>query len=63
MEDYQLIEIKRPWIPTWFYHLWNVVCGHTLGTIQPFRWLLHCKPDPFTLKRVNGGRYQGVGNG
>jgi len=49
-----LVAIKRPWIPDWFYSVFIWTFGNQLGTRQPFRWLLHCEPDPFTKRRVNG---------
>ncbi len=40
-EDYALVAIKRTWIPEFVYSLFNIAFGNRLGTIQPFRWILH----------------------
>ena len=42
-ETYELVEEKREWIPEWFYKWFNNVFGRRLGTIQPFREILHQK--------------------
>ena len=36
-----LVAAKRELIPEWFYKLFVLICGNTMGTMQPFRWLLH----------------------
>lgn len=39
----KLIEIKREWISDSFYKIFILIFGNKLGTIQPFRWILHKK--------------------
>ncbi len=34
------IAVPRWWFKDWLFSLWIIVFGHTLGTKQPFRWVL-----------------------
>ena len=56
--NYGLVMVKRDWVPHWLYSLHVKILGHYLTAKPCFAWILNKKPDPFTLRRINGpGRY------
>lgn len=34
------VALPRRWVKNWMLNLWNIAFGQTLGTKQPFRWIL-----------------------
>ena len=34
------VALPRRWLADWMLNLWNIAFGHSLGSIQPFRWLM-----------------------
>jgi hypothetical protein len=45
-QRYQLVAVKRPWIPEWLYALIVHSVWRPLVPRQPLRWLLHEEVTP-----------------
>jgi hypothetical protein len=49
---YSLVAVKRWWIPERAYAAFGRLFGNTLGTQQPWSWILHHTLDDFTRRRM-----------
>jgi hypothetical protein len=34
------VALPRRWVKDWMLNIWHLAFGHSLGVVQPFRWIL-----------------------
>lgn len=38
--QFGLVAVPRRWVKNWMLNIWHLAFGQTLGTKQPFRWMM-----------------------